>query len=418
MNFAHLKSRDAPLESSTTAATFLLGYAERDHSGHRPLLGVSRFGGAFGYNPFELYAAQLVSGPNAFVFGKIGKGKSSLVKSYLARMFAHGYPSVIIDPKGEYHALSRYFGFEPVSFVTENSGVNPFVSPGSGDGALARELNRELAELAVAFACKRPLSGMETTALAEALVRCGEDLSFARMRRELIALDRNGGPGEWLGGYVRGDLANVVAGCGSLLDSGLVSRSSGGSIASVLYQGILVVDLSLVFGTALYSLAVTLVLSAIRAVQLRSGACPVVVAIDEVWALTQDREALRWLQRYWKLSRSLGIANLAVTHRLGDLSAFQPTSDDPASMGLIADSETFVAFAMDAAEAARFCSQFGLAPEVGEAISKLGRGSALWKFGSALCLVDHHLTSTELAICDTDAAMRVRRSSFLATSPE
>ena len=394
-----------PVEASTTAATFLLGYAESDHSVFRPLLGVSRFGGAFGFNPFELYQAKLVSGPNTFVFGRIGMGKSSLVKSYLARMYAHGYSSVVLDPKGEYGALSSYFGFSPISFLKDNSGVNPFVTAGNCDGTLARELNRELAELALSFVCKRSLTGLENAALAQALGAVADDLNFVRIRQELIALDRRGGPVAWLGGYVQGALAELVAGCSILLDSGLVAKTSAGAIVPALHQGILVIDLSLVFGTTMYSLAVTLVLSAIRAAQLGTGARPTVVAIDEVWALTQDRAALRWLQRYWKLSRSLGIANLAVTHRLSDLSDLQQGGEDPGSMGLVADSETFVTFAMDDVEAKRYCSQFGLAPELARAISHLERASALWHVGAKIFLVDHYLTRPERHICDTDSAM-------------
>ncbi|HLH46999.1 MAG TPA: hypothetical protein VKV25_07565, partial [Acidimicrobiales bacterium] len=46
--------------------------------GHRGVLvGRDLLGGSFVYDPFELYAQQVVSSPNMIVFGQIGRGKSS-----------------------------------------------------------------------------------------------------------------------------------------------------------------------------------------------------------------------------------------------------------------------------------------------------------------------------------------------------
>ena len=53
-------------------------------------------GGPFFFDPFDLYRRGVISNPNMVVFGQIGRGKSSLVKSYLWRQSVfgvHAWPS-------------------------------------------------------------------------------------------------------------------------------------------------------------------------------------------------------------------------------------------------------------------------------------------------------------------------------------
>ena len=409
MKFSSIVFRSIEVvETSSVAATLLAGYSEVDSGGIRPLMGVSRFGAAFGYNPFELYNRGIVTSPNGFVFGQIGKGKSALVKSYLARMYLHGYPSVVLDPKGEYQGLANHFGFDVVRFIDSRAGVNPFVRS-SHDDTLARELNREMAERAICAMCKRDLTEYEGLAISEALHGIERDLNFQSLRHQLVSLDQDGGPKSWLGASQPGDLAAVVAACDSLLGSGLVARSSDvGNITSAIYLGILVIDLSQVFGTDLYSLAVTLVLGAIRAAQFEHQRRPLVVAIDEIWALTQNEKAARWLQSYWKLSRSLGIANLGVAHRYTDLGSGASEQGRGVAEGLMMDSETLVLFGMGKAAAERLCDEFGLVPELAVLLSRLGPGIALWQIGKLRYLVEHQLTKTELTLCNTDSAMMAK----------
>ena len=188
-----------------------------------------------------------------------------------------------------------------------------------------------------------------------------------------------------------------------------MARSSDvGNITSAIYLGILVIDLSQVFGTDLYSLAVTLVLGAIRAAQFEHQRRPLVVAIDEIWALTQNEKAARWLQSYWKLSRSLGIANLGVAHRYTDLGSGASEQGRGVAEGLMMDSETLVLFGMGKAAAERLCDEFGLVPELAVLLSRLGPGIALWQIGKLRYLVEHQLTKTELTLCNTDSAMMAK----------
>ena len=84
--------------------------------GHRGvLIGNDLLGGSFVFDPFELYAQGIVSNPNMIVFGQIGRGKSSFVKTYLWRQAVFGRRAWVVDPKGEYGALAEAWGVRPIA---------------------------------------------------------------------------------------------------------------------------------------------------------------------------------------------------------------------------------------------------------------------------------------------------------------
>src|SRR4029077_6012191 len=71
-------------------------------------------GGAFVYDPWELYAQGVISNPNMLVIGEIGTGKSALKKSYLLRQAAFGRRAVSINAKREDDLLCQALGVEPI----------------------------------------------------------------------------------------------------------------------------------------------------------------------------------------------------------------------------------------------------------------------------------------------------------------
>ena len=79
------------------------------------VIGDDLLGGSFVFDPFELYAAGVVSNPNMVVFGQIGRGKSAFVKSFLWRQAVFGRRAWVVDPKGEYGDLADAWGVRPVA---------------------------------------------------------------------------------------------------------------------------------------------------------------------------------------------------------------------------------------------------------------------------------------------------------------
>ena len=64
---------------------------------------------------------------NEVVFGKSGSGKSFLIKLETMRQFMFGTEIIIIDPEGEYEAITKTMSGEYVSFTTSSPiKINPF----------------------------------------------------------------------------------------------------------------------------------------------------------------------------------------------------------------------------------------------------------------------------------------------------
>jgi len=139
---------------------------------------------------------------------------------------------------------------------------------------------------------------------------------------------------------------------------------------------------------------------------LRAG--NVIIVVDEAWAILSNLGVARWLQSSWKLARAFGVANIAVLHRLSDLTAVGSAGSEQVRVaeGLLADSETRVVYAQSYGEVEAAGRLLGLSETEGELVPHLQRGVALWKVAGRSFLVQHRLTPTERALVDTDVRMR------------
>ncbi len=97
--------------------------------GEGVFIGRDASGGAFCFDPWVLYASGALDDPNAIVLGKLGQGKSALVKTLLWRMLLFGRRAFVLDVKREYGALCDAVGVTPISLVP-GGGVrlNPLAS--------------------------------------------------------------------------------------------------------------------------------------------------------------------------------------------------------------------------------------------------------------------------------------------------
>ncbi len=78
--------------------------------GRGAFIGRDTGGGAFCFDPWLLYTEGMLDDPNAIVIGKLGQGKSSLVKSFLWRMLLFGRRAFVLDVKREYGPLCQAAG--------------------------------------------------------------------------------------------------------------------------------------------------------------------------------------------------------------------------------------------------------------------------------------------------------------------
>jgi hypothetical protein len=392
------------------------------------LIGRDVLGGSFVYDPFALYRSGVVTNPNMVVIGQIGRGKSSFVKSYLWRQAVFGRSAWVIDPKGEYGPLCDAWGVTPVALRPGGPvRLNPLDAGAVGDGesepgtdAVAARRASLTASLAVSC-LGRDLAPRERAAVDAALEaataastdRAGTGPGAAPTLPLVVdaLLDPDAEAAAALR-TTRAELLedgrDVALELRRLVHGDLRGMFDGPTSGGLRLDGPLVVlDLSAVYHSpalgVLMACAAAWLQSAVEARHRNR----ILLVVDEAWAILGNLGVARWLQSSWKLSRALGVANIAVLHRLSDLASVGAAGSEQVGLaeGLLADSETRVVYAQSPGEVARCGELLGLTGTEVDLVSTLPQGTALWKVGRRSFLVEHRLARGERSLVDTDQAM-------------
>jgi hypothetical protein len=403
------------------------------------LIGRDVLGGSFVYDPFALYRAGVVTNPNMVVFGQIGRGKSSFVKSYLWRQAVFGRHAWVVDPKGEYGPLAAAWGVAPVALrpggtvrlnpldteLGESNG-NPDRDGDAHPRHRADELSPEdgprrrrvVLTSALAVACLgRELLPRERAAVDAAVSEATTRARTSRLPAPTLPLvvealfDPHPEAARELRtttGELMENGRDVALELRRLVHGDLCGMFDGPTTPGLrLDRPLVVLDLSAVYHSSalgvLMACATAWLQSSVRA-QHRNRT---IVVVDEAWAILSNLGVARWLQSSWKLSRALGVANMAVLHRLSDLRSVGTEGSEQVGLaeGLLADSETRVVYAQSPGEVARTGELLGLTETESELVTQLRRGTALWKVGRRSFLVEHRLAADEQWMIDTDQAM-------------
>lgn len=418
-------------QGTTAHTSSIYPFSVQGSFGHRgAYIGLDLLAGGsdFCWDPFEAYAAGLVTNPNGWILGEPGNGKSALVKCLLWRQAAvygtgpGGRWTAIADPKGEYATLAEHLGLTTVKLSPGGSAtINP-LAPGPAaehEPADKQILRRaEMCTALVGTVLERTLTQVEDAVVFAAV----EQLTTAPLTEPTLAdvarLVAN--PTDTMTDRLRrsaGDLATDAATIAYALDK-LLSRSlrgmfDGRSTVPLRWDGPgVVLDLSAV---PLDSDALPLVMVAAAGWFQQLMACPGpqrVQILDEAWALLGNRHTAGYLQTCFKLGRTYGVANLCITHRASDLvaQADDGTATSKIAAGLLADSATKIILrqAPDQLDAA--VAHFGLTGPEASIVGQLSRGRALWKLGGRTAVVQHVLGPTEAHIVDTDQKMLGNRA--------
>jgi type IV secretory pathway VirB4 component len=389
-------------------------------------IGREASGSLFCFDPWECYAKGKLTSPNIVVFGQIGRGKSAFVKSFVWRQRCFGRHCWVLDPKGEYGALAAASGATPLRLgpglglrlnpldVGPPVDVSKAPAQTAQPGQLpAHQRRAELLGALLGSSLGRPLLPQERAAadvalsvaeertalptlplVAEALLRpeeqqarlLGTNLDGLRQDGRQVALE--------LRRLVHGDLAGMFDG----------ETSPGLDLSA----GVVVLDLSRLYASPALGLLMVCALSWLQSTLAVGSATKRLVVLDEAWALLSHLATARWLQATFKLSRSYGVANVAVVHRLSDLKAAGQEGSEQQRLaeGLLADAETRVVFGQAPGEAEKAGELLGLSRNEQALLCQLPRGVALWRVGQSSFLVEHELCPEELALADTDGAMR------------
>jgi hypothetical protein len=399
---------------------------------------------SFVFDPWQLYVDGVITNPNMLLAGVIGRGKSALAKSLALRMTAFGVRVYVPgDPKGEWGEVARALGAEPIALGRGlPARVNP-LDPGQRPRHMRTEdwrrevlarRNGLLASLAET-ALDRRLQPVERNALLVALtaVTGGTDSSHNSGR------DPEAGPAPVLPEIVDA-LMNPTEETAATLsmtarELAVESRPLAlelrrlvvGDLAG-LFDGptthpldfdapIQVLDTSRLAGddtaiALLMTCASAWMETTLASAPSSTGGGRRLVVYDEAWRMLRHLALVRRMQSQWKLSRALGVANLAVVHRISDLGAVGASGSEAVALaqGLLADCSTRVVYAQESDQVHLTATALGLSDVEADQLIHLPRGRGLWRIGRHAAIVDHILGPAEHAVVDTDARMRGHHS--------
>lgn len=374
-------------------------------------------GGGFAFDPFEAYAAGIVTNPNMLIAGEPGVGKSATAKTFIHRSVGvFGRWVAIADPKGEYLPLAEALGLTVIKLHPGGvSRINP-LDPGPAAAADESERLRRQAEMLATLlgsVLRRDLSPVEDAVLGGAmqvLARSGvTEPTLADVAALMVAPTTEMVPTSTSAEDLARSIEAIPYALGKLLDRSLRGMFDGTTNVAIDWQGPgLVIDLSAVHHDPE---ALTLVLIATTAwlqnLMATPGGPRRLQVLDEAWALLGSERTSKYLQACWKLSRSYGVANVAIVHRLSDLRSQTDdgTSAAKVSMGLLADTQTRVLFRQSTDQVVEAGAMLGLTSTEAQLLPRLVKGRALWKVAGRSAVVAHTIGAHERAFCDTDAAM-------------
>lgn len=384
----------------------------------------------FGFDPFLAYSQHIVTNPNIFVVGQIGRGKSALLKTLLWRHAAFGHKGIVLDPKGEYGQLCTSWGGTLIALTPKGHlRLNPLeFDPERTLAALAsvcakrslRPCERAALDVAIEEATCRATNGgaggcatlgavlealLEPSAHAAAELRCTKS-QLAQDARD-IALE--------LRRIVKGDLAGMLDGPtspGLSLDSDLVVFDLSALHRSEFLGMLMVCVLAWLDGRVSGKNAGHGASVGVARNEYRSLASRTLIVIDEAWALLKEPSLTAWLQASFKLARAWGVSNVVATHRFSDLTGSSLggssglSEQERLALGLLADAETRIVYAQPFSETELARELLGLSEPEARLLPRLGRGVALWKIGAYSTVVRHRLSQQERVLVDTDQALR------------
>jgi type IV secretory pathway VirB4 component len=391
--------------------------AEGGLGGRGVHIGTDANGGAFVYDPWELYGTWLTN-PNMLVGGQIGKGKSSFVKTYIYRQAVFPRLAWILDPKGEYGRLAHALGCDPIRLEPNGAvRLNP-LTPRAGWTEQVRLLK------AVATAeLRRPLSPAESGALREALrivQTTTDEPTLPKIAGLLLRpIAELADPLATDVATIAEDVRDVALALQDLCEGELAGMFDGPTSPGLDFAArCVVLDLSAMYNSEAIGILMICAAAFQRAVinDLRDRAeageqntRKIISVYDECWKVIGQIGVGEWLQESFKLSRSHGTQNIIVIHRLSDLQAAGAAGSRERALaeGLLADAETRVMYGQSTDQLDWTRDTLRLTGTETELLPALDRGVALWKVGQRSFIVRHRRSRAEEPLSNTDARMAV-----------
>ncbi len=377
-------------------------------------------GQGFVFDLFSAYERGQVTNPNMILIGEPGFRKSTLIKLMLSRAVTLlGRWVLVLDPKGEYVDFAERVGLKHITLEPGGATrLNPLDRPPAGNDLTHAQLAARRGSLVAAMVTeliRRDLTPVEQHAIAVGIKHLDQRKDQATLV-DLAELLRDP-PSEVADQCLHeadsfaAEVRNVYFGLDRLITQDLLGMFNGTTNVDIDWdhRGA-VIDLSAIFNDpeALRLTLIALTSWFQTAVASRPGPLRYQV-LDEAWKVLGEPHTARHLQGSWKLGRSLGLANIAVTHKFADLAAQADTGTAVAKIGggLLADTATRVVMHQSAGELDNTATALGLTGRETHLAGTLPKGRSLWHVGPDVrAVIDPFVTAVDLAMVDTDGRMR------------
>ncbi|MGO8862452.1 MAG: hypothetical protein ACLQRH_17070 [Acidimicrobiales bacterium] len=386
-----------------------------------PIIGQEVLGqGMFCYDPFCLYDTETLLSPCMLVSGNKGYGKSAFVKAYLHRQSMAGKWLAILDPKGEYLDLAErdglsVLGLRPGGPVRLNPlDAGPALTASGTDDVRGRRIGVvvALAESAVGRRVSSDERSVVTAALMELERRGGRAVPTLRHVMDLLM-----SPTDAMAAELSTDIAELAAdaksvarGLHRLVEGDLAGMFDGASTTTVDWSGPgIVIDLSAVLQSPAFS-AILVCAGAWLAQAVAAQDRQRSIVVDECWKAIRDAWFVAWAEETQKLSRAYGVQFVTIVQRISDLAAQADdgTTTSKRAQGFVTEAETKVTFNLGGGEARTSRGVMDWTESEALLVPKLPRGRALWRVGEHGAIVQTILSPRDIAMCDSNQAMRSR----------
>jgi hypothetical protein len=377
------------------------------------------------HDPITAYNARprLVSSPNTIVAGGVGGGKSSFVKTVcVGRPLLLKYRrAVVFDKKpqgdeGEYAAIARAYGAEPLRFTLDGSGstrlnlLDPLIVRNAGaagtyrllhtivriarDNARLTEWEEEAIRAALTSTLDR-YEGGRTPTMSDVLPFLGTVPDEA-LYRDLAPSARDMLHHAGLG--VRWTLTGLLDEYAGLLDGetsdtvDLTGKLTSFDISQLPNDGPAV--------NVVRAIGNEWMMGRLRGSANRGWGTTVVY--EEGWDMV-DGPTAHLLKSNQKLSRALGLSNVFVFHKGKDIAPNSP------GQTVISEAQSIYMFRQDRPEDAAWAvNTFDFEPSTAEVLQQLAPGHFIFKYGSQPEVhVQHVRSEWERELTDTDDAMQI-----------
>lgn len=366
-----------------------------------------------------------LSSPNCVVVGDIGKGKSSLIKTWaVIRQLILGRRVVVIDKKwqatetgreGEYVSLARSLGYRPIQFKVGEGGsrinvLDPAISSTgagvtAGQQAILEAIGVEATGRKLTSKEKKALRVARKTAIARAadqdrIADIGDVLSFLFLPDAAIVDEE---PGVREVDELRNWGLDLAFDMEVLVNDELRGLIDGPTSDDLdLQGGLMVFDISALpdEGPAIPIIMAVINTWLRSTIMAREDTVPTIFVIEEGWHIVEGAFA-KVTQKNQKLARGLAFQNVTALQHISDIDAKSP------AIATVKEAETVFVFGQRKTEDAEACARLlNWPPEAVELIQHLPQGSCLLQIANEdPILVTCMRSSFEVGVANTDAAM-------------